>query len=79
MRLRVLELPTQPVPVDHGPGDGSTVTYRLGAPSYVLVFDEVEPDDLAGLTEGARQDIRAETAATGVLVFRRSVDLPSAD
>jgi len=79
MRLRVLELPTSPVPVDSGPGDGSTVTYRMAEPAFVLVFDEVSGSDSVALDAASVDEWRRSTGARGALVFRSRVDLPGAD
>lgn len=77
MRLRVLDLPSRPV---RDPEDSAI--YAMGEPSYVLVIDEVDPEDRAAaedLASGPVSTIRGATGARGVLVFRSRVDLPAVD
>lgn len=75
MRLRVLELPARPVPIRN---DGVT-TYEMGAPVFVLVFDEVDEDQAARMTAPATDAWQDATGARGVLLFRSRVDLPGFD
>lgn len=79
MRLRVLELPTQPEPLREGPSDGALVTYRSGTPSYVLVFDEVDEVDEHNIGAASVEHWQTTTGARGVLLFRSRVDLPGVD
>lgn len=75
MRLRVLELPAPPVAVHN---DGAT-TYEMGAPVFVLVFDEVALDEEPRISAVAVDEWRTATGARGVLLFRGRVDLPGSD